>query len=99
MRILTPEIANRTPENPNNVQFEAHYLGEYQTFFDRLYENERYAIIAPQIDGVDNEIVKRRVLDRALWLYGKSLTTINKISLHNEKKVPKSSMWRLSEAR
>jgi len=73
MRILTTEIANCIPENPNNVQFETHYLGEYQTFFDHLYENERYAIITPQIDGVDNEIVKRRVLDRALWLYGKIL--------------------------
>lgn len=72
-RDLNPEIANRTPENPNNVQFEAHYWVEYQAFFDHLYENERHNIIAPQIDGVDNEIVKRRVLDRSLWLYGKIL--------------------------
>ena len=73
MRVLTPEIANFTPDDPKNVQFEEHYLGEYQSFFDRLYENESDIIIAPQIDGVDNEIVKRRVLDRALWLYGKIL--------------------------
>jgi hypothetical protein len=74
MRMLNPDIANRTPENPKDIEFEPHYLREYQAFFNHLYEENNNNFNAPQISGVDEQIVKRRVLDRALWLYGKILT-------------------------
>jgi hypothetical protein len=72
MRTLRPHIARRTPENSQQAQY-GHYENEYMPFFNRLYVNNENDIICPPIDGVDEGIVKRRVLDRALWTYGRIL--------------------------
>jgi len=74
MRDLRPEISERVPISPekNDFDFDEHYLKIYGTFFNKL-RNKKNGINYTQIDDVDDEIVKGRILDRALWLYGKIL--------------------------
>ena len=70
MRTLRPDIAQRTPVNSQDAQYND-YINEYQPFFNELYADNENDIACPQIDGVDAEIVKRRVVDRALFEYGR----------------------------
>jgi len=52
-------------------RWDEHYIHGYAPFFNQLYQEVHQHIVCPQIDGVDEEIVKRRVLDRALWEFGR----------------------------
>jgi len=64
-RTLSGEIdqnGRRIVNTPTN--WERHYEG-YRAFFNVRYGEH------PQIDGVDEEIIKKRILDRALWEYGR----------------------------
>lgn len=58
--------------NQNFNEWEGDYLGIYVPFFNNRYK-EQDLINCPQVDGVDIEIVRRRMLDRALWEYGRML--------------------------
>ncbi len=72
MRKLRQDVVQRTPENSQKAQ-DGHYENEYMPFFNQLYTDNKDNIVCPQIDGVCEEIVKRRVFDRALWEYGRLL--------------------------
>ncbi|MBN1360385.1 MAG: hypothetical protein JW993_07330 [Sedimentisphaerales bacterium] len=70
MRQMAPEPLGRLPMNPDH--WEDHYRRRYIPFFNRLLDEHGIEIMnVPQIDDVDVAIVRRRVLDRALWTYGK----------------------------
>lgn len=71
MRTLEPQIAHRTPEDSRDAQFEEHYINEYLPFFATRYDDFPADIGWPPVNGVDPEIIKRRILDRALWEYGR----------------------------
>jgi len=50
------------------------YLNGYKQFFNNFYKQIEEEIKGrPSLNGVDEEIIKRRVLDRALWEYGRKL--------------------------
>jgi hypothetical protein len=71
MRRMRPALG-RLPQTPTH--WDNHYRRYYIPFFNDLYQKHGRQIgimNVPQIDGVDHEIVRRRVLDRALWTYGK----------------------------
>ncbi len=56
------------------TDWERHYLKGYKKFFDELYEEKQNEIKCDIIiNGVDAEIIKKRILDRALWEYGRLL--------------------------
>jgi hypothetical protein len=71
MRQMKP-VGGRLPRTP--AHWENHYRKYYIPFFGDLYQErgrEIDSMNVPQIGAVDDEIVRRRVLDRALWTYGK----------------------------
>jgi len=71
MRTLAPQIAQRTPENSRDAQFEEDYINEYIPFFTEQYMDVPADIVLPPVNRVDPEIIRRRILDRALWEYGR----------------------------
>jgi len=66
-RRMDEHIRNNAPENYRDGDYQEYYV----PFFNERYEQVQQNIVCPQIDGVDEEIVKRRVLDRALWEFGR----------------------------
>lgn len=77
MRNLNHNMPENTPENANGADFEAHYMRIYVPFFEHRFQANENNIICPQIEGVAPGIVKRRMLDRALWEYGRILRVNN----------------------
>ncbi|MFB0553189.1 MAG: hypothetical protein ACETWQ_07735 [Phycisphaerae bacterium] len=75
---LKPEYRNETTKTMCN--WVKDYEKGYKLFFEDLYRNNKNAIKAPHLDGIELEIIKRRILDRALWEYGKIL----KLSKQND---------------
>jgi len=74
MRQMKPEWGRLPKALDGRDHYDRYYTRYYIPFFDGLYENcsrEIDNMNVPQIAGVDPEIVRRRVLDRALWTYGK----------------------------
>jgi len=69
MRALNNKIEKKTTSNYSNSDYENYY----KPFFNDKYNSIKSTINAPFIMNVKTEIVKRRILDRALWLYGKIL--------------------------
>jgi len=81
--ILDKNVFNAKKELPmgrkyktNNTicKWEKDYENGYKKFFNKFYaENEKQidSMDLPDIDGIDREIIKRRVLDRALWEFGR----------------------------
>jgi len=68
MRRIDEGIANQVNVNYQDSDYEEFYL----PFFDDLYaQPDNDFGQPPQIDGVDEEIIKKRILDRALWEYGR----------------------------
>jgi len=59
--------------NMHYYQWQRDYLDIYVPFFNGFYQDHVHLINCPQVNGVDIEIVKRRMLDRALWEYGRML--------------------------
>lgn len=73
MRTLNSEYKKRT--NNNIGKWEKDY-NAYKAFFEETYENykkEISSIKVPSLGDVDKEIIKRRILDRALWEFGRTL--------------------------
>jgi hypothetical protein len=66
MRQMRPDW--RLPKAPD-WDWERHYR-RYICFFNDFFEKCKIVGV-PQIADVDDAIVRRRVLDRALWTYGK----------------------------
>ena len=59
-------------KKPTN--WENHYINGYKNFFDELYREIEDKIKSTyEIKGVNIEIIKRRILDQALWEYGRLL--------------------------
>lgn len=69
MKKLDNDIANRTNKNPSNINKD--YYNGYKTFFGKQYESCKNRIQYTQIPSIRDELIKRRVLDRALWEYGR----------------------------
>ncbi len=68
MKLLQPQHLG-LPIVPTS--WENHYLEYYVPFFNQEYEAHGDALNEYVLDGVDVGIVKRRVLDRALFEYGR----------------------------
>lgn len=49
-----------------------HYEQVYMPFFNDLYNTHQNDTQVPNIDGVDIEIVQRRIIDRALFEFGRT---------------------------
>lgn len=72
MKNLSPKIAESTNKHPSNWRKD--YFEGYKKFFDDLYTEMQSKIKCNiKINGVDKEIIKMRILDRALWEYGRML--------------------------
>ena len=72
MKHLSRETGETT--NKNACNWKKDYLDGYKTFFDGLYAESCNDIqCSIKISGVDMGIQKRRILDRALWEYGRLL--------------------------
>jgi len=72
------DIDKRNIYNTNNSinKWQRDYEQGYRMFFEELYRKNKKAIEAmkvPRLDGVEPEIVKRRILDRALWEFGRTI--------------------------
>jgi len=69
---LQPDSEYEAIERPSN--WDRDYEKGYKKFFNEFYaENGKQidSMDLPNIDGIDGEIIKRRVLDRALWEFGR----------------------------
>jgi len=74
MRELNPEYERKTNTNISN--WETDYIKGYKAFFENFYrqhKKEIHSIKIPFLDGIEREIIRRKILDRALWEYGKML--------------------------
>ncbi|MFA5239063.1 MAG: hypothetical protein WC476_05055 [Phycisphaerae bacterium] len=67
---LKPDISSR--KNYIEEDYEA-----YRSFFNELYRNNKDNINCPAVQNISKKIVKRRVLDRVLWEYGRILLADN----------------------
>lgn len=76
LQALQPEI-QRT-KYP--YQWERDYINDYGPFFEGLYDDNLQNLNAPAIEGVNIQIVQRRIIDRALLEYGR---THNKLDNQN----------------
>lgn len=76
MRELNKGKANKTNKHISN--WGKDYEKGYTLFFNNLYNNFPKGIQVPTLDGVLKEITKRRILDRALWEYGRIVSNNKK---------------------
>ena len=70
------QLGRKYKTNKNISNWKTDYKNGYKEFFNELFiKNERRinSMDFPNIDGVDREIIKRRVLDRALWEFGRCI--------------------------
>ncbi len=73
MRILDENYNYQRHANITN--WEQDYMRGYRQFFQEFYQDHQEEINnieIPHINGVNKEIIKRKILDRALWAYGRS---------------------------
>ena len=78
MRKLNQYYLQKTPVgfNRNDDYTWEHYTDYYRDAFNNLYneqQNQLVPVELPEINGIeqlDVELIKRRMLDRALWAYG-----------------------------
>ena len=63
----------RNNTNKYFYKWDRDYLEIYIPFFNELYKKHKYEIKHIKIKGVKAEIIKRRMLDRAIWEYGRML--------------------------
>jgi len=74
MRKLDENYRQMTHANRNSWEWEKDYINGYKRFFQEFYqhhEEEINDIQIADIPGVNEEIMRRKILDRALWSYGK----------------------------
>jgi len=83
--ILDPNVFRAMKEIDEDNEYQTHknirdwkidYLNGYKPFFEDFYrarQRKIRSIEMPSIDGFDEEIIKRRILDRALWEYGRTI--------------------------
>jgi hypothetical protein len=80
MRELCPDYRANTRKSSYTW---SHYKDHYIRAFDNLYNEQQNNLVPIElphindIDKLDKELVKRRMLDRALWSYGKVLARRN----------------------
>lgn len=77
MRDIYPDIAAKT-KNITCRTWDKDYIGTYKAFFARFYRQNRANIKCERIPGIKQDLVKMRVLDRALWEYGRRLGRENR---------------------
>ncbi len=73
MKELQIDSKYKAIEKPSN--WKRDYENGYKKFFNEFYaKNEKQfdSMDLPNIDGIDREVIKRRILDRALWEFGRS---------------------------
>jgi len=64
----------RQMTHANKISWEQDYINGYKRFFQEFYkhhEEEINDIRIADIPGVNEEIIRRKILDRALWSYGR----------------------------
>ena len=75
----------KTNKNISN-NWNKDYESSYKQFFNDIYtkyEEEIDSMNLPDLDRIDKEIIKRRVLDRALWEFGKQISEAKECRLTN----------------
>jgi hypothetical protein len=74
MRKLSENYREITHAHRNNWEWEPDYTNGYRQFFQEFYQDHKQeinAIQVPHIQGINEEIIRRRILDRAVWAYGR----------------------------
>lgn len=71
--LRTIQNNNALPKNTNSW---TKYIRIYKPFFEDMFNLHQNNIQIPEIDNVNTETVKRRIVDRALWEYGRTLNNL-----------------------